>query len=302
MNSIEKIREENSPFVQVMMLGFCAFIGLILFLIIAIGIVFLMYGAEIFSNMDWMASTEARYLPAQRILITAQQMGLFLVPALFMARIEGQRTTVFYGFKRPDGALLFIVLLIMASALPLLEWVTALNQKMIFPDALKGLEKWMKDAEAQAMETTKALLKMNHIGTFLINMGMIALLPALAEELMFRGALQRALGRMFNNIHVAIWFSAFIFSAIHMQFYGFLPRLFLGAAFGYLYFWSGSLWYAIFAHFINNAYAVCAAWYMQKNNIPLSEADKTMSIAWYGYVISAILTFLLFRYFKKQAR
>lgn len=302
MNSIEKIREENNPFVQVMMLGLCAFIGLIVFLIIGMGIVFLMYGAEIFSNMNWMASTEARYLPAQRILITAQQIGLFLVPALFMARIEGQQTRVFYGFKRPDGALLFIVLLIMACTLPLLEWVTALNQKMAFPDALKGLEKWMKDAEAQAMETTKALLKMNHIGAFLVNIGMIALLPALAEELMFRGALQRALGRMFNNTHVAIWFSAFIFSAIHMQFYGFLPRLFLGAGFGYLYFWSGSLWYAIFAHFINNAYAVCAAWYMQKNNIPLSEADKTMNIAWYGYVISAILTFLLFRYFKKQAK
>ncbi|MOA49826.1 CAAX amino terminal protease self- immunity [compost metagenome] len=85
-----------------------------------------------------------------------------------------------------------------------------------------------------------------------------------------------------------------------MQFYGFLPRLCLGAAFGYLYFWSGSLWYAIFAHFINNAYAVCAAWYMQKNNIPLSEADKTLNIAWYGYIVSAILTFLLFRYFKTK--
>jgi membrane protease YdiL (CAAX protease family) len=300
MDSKQKFKEENQPVVQMLMLAFYAFGGLIVASAIGFGIVYLKYGAEVLKSMDWMASTAAYYLPAQRIMLTAQQIGLFLIPALLLAKTEGQKTSAFYGFKRPKVELLFIVLLIMVCSMPVLEWVTRLNQKMVFPEFLKAIERWMKAAEEQGMEITKALLKMDNVGVFLINIGMIALLPAVAEEFLFRGGLQRALGRMFANPHVAIWFSAFIFSAIHMQFYGFLPRLLLGAAFGYIYFWSGSLWYAMFGHFINNAYAVCAAWYMQKNNIPLSEADKTIDIAWYGYIISAVLTILLFRYFKRQ--
>ena len=300
MDSIRNTREENAPVVQLLMLGFYAVIGLIVASVIGFALVYLQYGGNILSDMSWLSDADPYHLPAQRILLVAQQVGLFLVPAWLLARTEGKRVGVFYGFKKPDAGLLLVVLGLMIGAMPLLEWVTQLNQKMTFPDALKGLEAWMKAAEEQGMKTTEALLKMEHIGIFLINLAMIAVLPALAEELMFRGGLQRAFGRMFNNVHLAIWLSAFIFSAIHLQFYGFFPRLFLGAAFGYLYVWSGSLWYAIFGHFINNGYAVCAAWYMQKNNIPLSEADKTMQIGWYGYIISAVLTFLLFRYFKKQ--
>lgn len=300
MNSIQKNREENSPFVQVLMLIFYAILGLIVASAIGFGLVYLQYGGSILNDLSWLSGTNPVYLPAQRVMLTSQQIGLFLIPALLLAKTEGQKINGFYGFKKPDAGLLLIVLCLMVCAMPVLEYVTQLNQKMVLPEAFKSLEKWMKDAEDQGMETTKALLKMEHPGVLIINILMIALLPAVAEELMFRGAVQRAIGRNFQNHHVAIWFSAIVFSAIHMQFYGFLPRMFLGAAFGYLYFWSGSLWYAMFAHFINNAYAVGAAWYMQKNNIPLSEADKTMDIAWYGYLISAVLTVLLFRYFKKQ--
>ncbi|WEK19339.1 MAG: CPBP family intramembrane metalloprotease [Candidatus Pedobacter colombiensis] len=300
MNSIQKIRKENDPFIQILMLVFYAIVGLVVVSGIGLIIVYFKYGVGIFEDLSWLSDTDLYYLPAQRILLTAQQIGLFLVPAFLLAKTEGQKINGFYSFKRPKAELLFIVLLIMICALPVLEWVTELNQKMVLPEAFKGLEKWMKEAEDQGMEMTKALLKMDNIDAFIINIFMIALLPAVAEEFMFRGGVQRALGRMSNNPHIAIWFTAIIFSAIHMQFYGFLPRMFLGAAFGYLYFWSGSLWYAIIGHFINNGYAVCVAWYMQKNNIPLSETDKTMDIAWYGYIISAILTFLLFRYFKNK--
>lgn len=294
------MKEENGPFLQLLILVFYAIVGLVAVSIVALALIYFQYGGSILKDLSWMTSSNPYYLPAQRMMLTAQQIGLFIIPAVLLAKTEGQKLDVFYGFERPKAELLFIVLLIMVCAVPVLDWVTQLNQKMVFPDALKGIERWMKNAEDQGTETTKSLLKMNNIGVFIINIGMIALLPAIAEELMFRAGLQRTLGRMYRNPHLAIWFAAFIFSAIHMQFYGFLPRFFLGAAFGYLYFWSGSLWYAIVGHFINNGYAVCAAWYMQKNNIPLSEADKSLDMAWYGYVISAILTFLLFRYFKNK--
>ncbi len=298
---MQNTREENGPLVQIMMLVVYAVLGTIVFSILGFALVYLQYGGSILTEFSWLSSGEEYYIAAQRILLSTQQIGLFLVPALLLAKSEGQKINVFYGFKKPKQELLLLVVVMMICTIPLLEFVTQLNMNMVFPDALKGVEKWMKDSEDKAMKTTMALLKMENIGVFMINIGMIAILPAIAEELMFRGGLQRAFGRMFNNPHIAIWFSAFIFSAIHMQFYGFIPRLLLGATFGYLYFWSGSLWYAMFGHFVNNAYAVCAAWYMQKNNIPLSEADKTLNIAWYGYIVSAVLTFFLFRFFKTKA-
>ena len=93
----------------------------------------------------------------------------------------------------------------------------------------------MRDKEDEAMKMTYLLLKIDHPIDFFVNLFMIALLPAIGEELFFRGALQRSFTKMFSNPHVAIWVTAFIFSAIHMQFFGFFPRLFLGAAFGYIY-------------------------------------------------------------------
>lgn len=293
-------QQEHSPYLQLLTLLFYAVLGLFVAILIGLFLVFLQYGENAVLDMSWVAGTDPAYLNGQRILISAQQIGLFLIPTALLAITQGRPANTFYGFKKPQGKLILLVLLLMICSMPLLEWVGRLNQEMSLPPFLKGLESWMKDAEDRAAETTEALLKMNNTGTFIINMLMIGMLPAVAEELMFRGALQRTLMRIFVNPHVAIWVSAFIFSAIHVQFYGFVPRLLLGATFGYLYFWSGSIWYAMFGHFINNGYAVCAAWYMQKNNIPLSQADQTINIAWYGYLISVLLTFLLFRYFKKQ--
>ena len=170
---------------------------------------------------------------------------------------------------------------------------------MTFPSTFKWLEKWMRELENQGEETTEAILKMNNIGGLFINLFVIAMIPAICEEFIFRGALQRVFIKMIRNPHVAIWIAAAIFSTIHFQFFGFFPRLFLGAAFGYIYFWTKSIWYTVFAHFLNNGYAVVIAYYFQKQNLPFKQADET-SIAWYGYLISAILTLDLFSLLKKE--
>jgi membrane protease YdiL (CAAX protease family) len=299
MDFIQKKRQENRPIVQLLMIVAYAFAGVTVCSIIAFIVVFAMHGMELFNNPEILTGGVAKYRPVLQIFLFAQSVGLFLVPAFMLSLTEGQRINGFYGFKRPNVSLLVIVLLIMMVSMPVMEWTAAFNQKMVLPDFLKPIENWMRKSEDDLMKTTIFLLKMNNVGDFLINIFLIALVPAVAEELMFRGAIQRSFGRIFNNPHVAIWFSAFIFSAIHMQFYGFLPRFLLGAGFGYLYFWGGSLWYAILGHFLNNAYAVCGAWYMQKNNIPLSKGEE-LHFAWYGYLISFILTILAFLFFKQQ--
>ena len=300
MNFIEKQREENSPYMQLLMLLGYAIAGLFIFSIVALVIIVAMYGVGALNDPAVLSGAEPKYRPALQILLAATSAGMFLAPPIFLAFTERIKLKEFYGLKKPKINLLLIVLLIIIVSMPFMEWTALLNQKLVLPDYLKWVENWIREKEDQSMQTTMVLLKMQHISELLVNLFLIALLPGVAEELMFRGGVQRSFLRMFKSPHVAIWVSAFLFSAIHLQFYGFLPRLLLGAGFGYIYYWSGSLWYSMLAHFLNNAYAVCAAWYMQKNNIPLSEADSKSNFAWYGYLISFILAILVFQIFKNK--
>jgi uncharacterized protein len=124
---------------------------------------------------------------------------------------------------------------------------------------MSGLEQWMQQSEKEAASVTEAFLLTPNPWSFILNIFMVAVLPALGEELVFRGVLLRHLREWTKNIHVAIFISAFLFSAIHMQFYGFLPRFLMGVFFGYMLYWSGSIWVPIMAHFINNAAAIVVA-------------------------------------------
>lgn len=300
MQLSQPVREENHPLLQLLILGISAIAGLLVFVVIGFVICVLIYGLDLIHNMDWVTGKDLKYIGALKILVTAQQIGLFLVPAIVLAIFEGKKPQRFYGFKTPKIELLGMVFLLMLFSVPLMSWINEQNMNMHLPQFLSDLEKWMRKMEDDGLVTTKAILAGTSVGALLINLLVIAVTPAICEELIFRGGLQRTLGRWFKNPHVAIWTSAIIFSTIHFQFFGFFPRMFLGAAFGYIYFWTGSLWYPMFAHFINNGYAVAIAWYMQRNNLPIEKADE-MNVAWYGYVISAILTIALFWFLKKKS-
>ncbi|WP_442589636.1 lysostaphin resistance A-like protein [Pedobacter sp. AW31-3R] len=300
MNFNSEKPEENSAYVQLLILCGYVLLGTIAGAILGIGAMVGLYGMESLQNLTMAGGTDLSYLTGLRIAQTLTTLFMFLLPPLLLAATERIKTTEFYGLKVPSLQLLFLVFLIMMCALPVMEWVALANQKMVFPDFLKPVEEWMRRKEDEAMKMTVLLLTMRQVWDFIINILMIAMLPAIAEELLFRGGVQRSFLRMFGNPHVAIWLSAFIFSAIHMQFYGFFPRMFLGAAFGYMYLWTGSLWCSMFAHFLNNGYAVCVAWYLQLHHMPLSEADNSSNFKWYGYIISLILTTILFLYLKQR--
>ncbi|RZL37094.1 MAG: CPBP family intramembrane metalloprotease [Pedobacter sp.] len=299
MQLSQPVREENHPFLQLLILGISAFVGVIVFILIGIAICVAIYGLDLVKNMDWMTGRDLKYIGALKIVVVAQQIGLFLVPAIMLAIFEGKKPQKFYGFSKPTINLLVIVFLIMLCSIPLMGWINEKNMAMHLPDFLNGLEKWMRKMEDEGAVTTKAILKGTSFGALAINLLVIAVTPAICEELIFRGGLQRTFIRWFKNPHVAIWASAIIFSAIHFQFFGFFPRMFLGAAFGYIYFWTGSLWYTAFAHFINNGYAVTIAWYLQRNNMPIDKLDDTQ-IPLYGVIISAILTLALFWILKEK--
>ncbi|HKG08914.1 MAG TPA: CPBP family intramembrane glutamic endopeptidase [Pedobacter sp.] len=302
MNFIQKPREENSPYMQLFMLIVFAVGGIVAAILLTVLVCLVVYGSHAISNLTHFLDSAGMLKTEAKILQIFTSLGFFMVPAVFLALYEGKSPGNFYNFKRPKLIITVLVFLLMAVSMPLMEWSAILNQKMVFPEFLKPVEAWMKQKEKEALGMTIALLTMRHIWDLILNLFMIALLPAVAEELMFRGGVQRTFMRIFGNPHVAIWLSAAIFSAIHLQFYGFLPRMLLGAGFGYIYLWSHSLWYAMLAHFLNNAYSVLVVWYMQRHSLPWTEADSVPHFPWYGYVISSLLTIFAFLYFKKQAK
>ncbi|MEH3115335.1 CPBP family intramembrane glutamic endopeptidase [Pedobacter terrae] len=301
MSFVTPKREEINPFLQLLLLLFYAVAGAFIFGIIGLVICMAMYGMGLVSNFNLLLSGDAKYIMGFKVIQILSSIGTFILPPLALALTERIKITRFYSFKRPKVLLLLLVIIIMIASMPFMEWTVIWNQKMVLPDFLKGIEAWMKEKEELAAKMTLQLITVRSHFDFVVNLVMIAVLPAIGEELTFRGGVQRALERSFGNPHLAIWLSAIIFSTIHVQFYGFVPRMLLGAGFGYLYYFSGSIWYAMFAHFLNNAYAVCAAFYMQKHHMPLDKADEPIGFPWYGYLISAIITIALFKFFKDSA-
>ena len=150
---------------------------------------------------------------------------------------------------------------------PIVGVVNEWNQAISLPDFLAPLEAWMREAENAATELQEKFLSGTSYLDLLINIVVMAIAPAICEELLFRGVLQNQLAKWFKNVHIAVWVAAIIFSAIHFQFYGFFPRMILGATLGYLLVYGKSLWLPIVAHCLNNFMAVVVAWGANKLEI-----------------------------------
>jgi membrane protease YdiL (CAAX protease family) len=300
MQPTPDFKQEKDPFIQLLILLGLLAGAFILVNILALIIGLLTFGIDVLKDPALIMSTDPAHITGVKIQLIVQQFVLFLGPALMLAIIEKQKPQQFYGMKRSRLDLFFIVFLIMMCSFPIMGWINEQNQKMHLPGFLKNIEHWMREMENVGTDTTEAILKVKSVGGFVFNLIVIAIVPAICEELLFRGALQRTLVRAVKNHHIAIWTSAIIFSAIHLQFFGFFPRLFLGAGFGYIYYWTGSLRYTMFAHFLNNGMAVSVAYYLQINNLPPEKADE-INVHWTGYVISAIITLALFKFLKNKA-
>ena len=191
-----------------------------------------------------------------------------------------------------------IALFFAVAALPMISLLTEWNKGMELPSFLASMEEMMRQMEESAKEVTDQFLNTSSVGMMFVNLFVIALLPAVGEEMMFRGWLQRVLGKSVNY-HTAIWVSAFVFSAIHFQFYGFIPRMLIGAALGYLYCYTGSLWASIVAHFTNNAVAVISAFLVYNGYISINPDLIGTGDTWYLSVASVAVCLTLFSKLKR---
>ncbi len=218
----------------------------------------LFYGINPLTHPELMSDTNnPKVVSSLLVLQTFSALGLFVFPVLAAAFLFDKHPLTWLRMKKTPS--FYTVVLVVAVALlsaPLINWLGEINQHLSLPNTFKNIEDWMKSAEDKAAELTKVFLQTDTYMGLIVNLLVIALLPAIGEELLFRGAIQRLLASLSGNIHVGIVLSAIAFSALHMQFYGFLPRMMLGIYFGYLVLWTGSLWPAIIGHFINNALAI----------------------------------------------
>lgn len=207
--------------------------------------------------------TDPRAISILKVIQTISAFGTFVVPPFFLAYLFSSEPGEYLGITRNPGRSWLLAITGMLAVTPFINFIGEINASLHLPTFLKGVEEWMKQTEAQAAEITKVFLDMKNPLDLIVNLFMIGLIPAIGEELVFRGVVQRIFSQWWKNKHIAVWVTAILFSAMHMQFYGFLPRLVLGAMLGYLYLWSGSLWLPILAHFTNNAAAVIFTYLFQ---------------------------------------
>jgi len=189
-----------------------------------------------------------------RYIVIIQDIAIFIVPALIVRNMlipVDQKGLNDFSLP-PVNEIVFVVVLAFCI-FPVTGIAGELNGEMKLPEWLSGVEEWMITREEEASGLFDLLIPSDTIGLMFLNIFIIAVLPAISEELLFRGVLQRILYGFFRSPHSAIWVISILFSAMHLQFYGFVPRLILGLSFGYLYYWSGTLWLPVLAHFVNNA-------------------------------------------------
>lgn len=226
-----------------------------------------------------------------RMLVVSALQGIlvFMVPSICVAYVESRHPFKLLSLNRyPSLRNLAGLLLMMVVGMPMLNQIIYYNQQMHLPQFLSGVETVMRQWEDASQSATELILNTTSVSGLVWGVVVVGVITGWAEEMFFRGGIQRLLMEALNP-HVAIWTAAFIFSAIHLQFFGFIPRLLLGAFFGYLYWWTGCLRLAAFGHILNNSLVVISMWFINRGLLS-SEMDS-LGVSESGFpVVAAIST------------
>jgi hypothetical protein len=240
-----------------------------------------------------------------KYLQTIQAIGLFIIPSFIIAYLFNTDSIKYLKFSSISIRPITLTIIILLGSIPVINVLNVINEAMQLPEWLSGIETWMKEKEMSAQGLTEAFLRMDSLNDLMFNIVMIGVLPALGEELIFRGVFQRLFAEWTKNIHWGILIAAILFSAMHMQFYGFLPRLMLGILLGYLFYWSGSIWVPILGHFVNNAAAVIVYYFyadeMSKEVENFGAAEGSFIYLIIGLAIIIPLLYLFYKNYNKQA-
>ncbi|WP_207536338.1 CPBP family intramembrane glutamic endopeptidase [Desertivirga arenae] len=294
----ESTSSTRHPFVSLLGLFLWVALGMIIFTVLGIIACGVIFGFGDILNINKGVGSN---INALKLVQLFSSIGTFIVPAFVFAKQESKDSFEYLNLnKRTDLLILISAVVIFFSFTPFIEWTIVQNSKMKLPGFLSDLEIWMRQKEDEMAVLTRQFLIMKSPSDLLINLLIIAIIPGIGEELLFRGCLQKILSKWTKNYHLGIWLAAVIFSAIHVQFYGFIPRMLLGALFGYLFHWGKNLVIPMIAHSINNGTAVIGAFILQKNGESLDKIDEQNSYPLYVAILSFIVGVGLLALFKSQ--
>ena len=257
--------------------------------IVAMGVGTSVFGIPLVDLPLVLSQPEPRYAHALIWMNNVTQLVGFALP-VFLYLILFGGSSVHNLMLNKRSVLLLVSPVIILCAAPLID-ISAFINSLLIPEN-SWLERTFKPTEELAERITRMFLDpMTGVPTGVAFLS-IAIIPAVCEELVFRGVMLPLFAKMTRNIHVAIWTTAFLFSLIHVQFYGFLPRMFMGALLGYLVIWSGSLWSSILAHFVNNA----SAFLMFQHYGTLETPENSLFSHWGFYALATLIFAALVRF------
>ena len=250
-------------------------------------------------------------ITAMRIATIMQDLIVFISPALITSILITRLPADFLQLRKlPTCSSLFLTILILILSIPAMNFIVHCNESIVLPESLHHIEEYLKKLEDSSQQSINLLLGFNSSASILnliMSILIVGILTGISEELFFRGTLQNLLRTNPMNIHIAIWVTAIIFSAMHFQFYGFIPRVLLGAFFGYLAFWSGSLWLPIFAHTLNNSLVVLSTWLTTRNSlnfdinkIGTGYATNNLIFITISIIATTLGIIILYRHFKRS--
>lgn len=225
----------------------------------------------------------------------ASLVGFIVVPLLFRRYLETKPSDKLTQ-RSATVLMMLLTVLITLVIIPVMEPIIRWNAGIKLPEFLAEFEKLAQQKEQQIAQITALLTNIENLAQFFFTLIVIAVLPGVGEELVFRGIIQKKLGYLINP-HVAIWLSAFLFSALHLQYFGLVPRMLLGVLFGYLYYWSGNLWLPILAHFINNGFTLLMIYLYKIGWVSFDIQKVTYSIVWIilSFVGTAALLWVIYK-------
>jgi len=283
------LQKSNNPWFSLMIL-------LILTLVISFSVQLLLLAIPIFKqgSLDLLLADGANFNFIQDswylyFMLAGGSIATFFLPALALQHLE-KAQEIYFPKERQPVQVYAVVFLFLLAFNPTMSLISEWNMQMKLPELFKNLESWMRAQEdAMATLTEKLVMVVSWEG-LLANLLVMAIIPAIVEEYYFRGVLQNIAQRVVVNPHLAIFITAVIFSVIHLQFYGFFPRLLLGVFFGYLLWWSNNIWIPIFAHFVNNASVTIIAFTYARQGKTYQDLMSMESYSIFTYIASFIIS------------
>ncbi|WKK58603.1 CPBP family intramembrane glutamic endopeptidase [Sphingobacterium sp. BN32] len=292
----------HSPWLSlVTLLGF-TFVGALASQIVVIVLFALFSGKFDISSLGNPLSLAESNRSLLYLLLASSSLGTFLFPAILLQRLERDQFNYFPSRDMRLNLFLGLSFLFLLAASPIMELISRWNMEMSLPESLVGVETWMRTQEDAMAELTKSLVMVDSPRWLIVNILVMAVIPAIVEEFFFRGALQNICFRIFGNQHAAIWITAIIFSAIHVQFFGFFPRMILGLIFGYAFVWTKNIWVPVFAHFVNNATVTIIAFTFHKQGKTYDDLQSADVYSPIIYLTSFIAALLIGYYFYKKSQ